>query len=68
MSNEYLDSLNKLARKRQLALTKEQEKAIYRVYDKAASDYYEKFVTAELNCRNDMRHSRLVGCLLFSYV
>ena len=45
MSNEYLDSLNKLARKRQLALTKEQEKAIYRVYDKAANDYYEKFVT-----------------------
>lgn len=45
MSNDYLDSLNKLARKRQLALTKEQEKAIYKVYDKAANDYYEKFVS-----------------------
>lgn len=44
MSNEYLDSLNKLARKRQLALTKQQEKAIFSVYNKAAEDYYEKFI------------------------
>lgn len=44
MSNDYLDSMNKLARKRQLALTKEQEKAIYKVYSKAASDHYEKFI------------------------
>lgn len=45
MSNDYLTMMNKLARKRQLALTKEQEQAIYRVYDKAANQYYEKFIT-----------------------
>lgn len=46
MNNDYLDSLNRLARKRQLVLTKEQEKAIYRVYAKATEDYYEKFINS----------------------
>lgn len=44
MNNEYLDTLNKLARKRQLALTKEQEKAIIKVYEDATAKYYEKFL------------------------
>lgn len=44
MNNDYLDSLNKLARKRQLTLTKQQERAIFNVYNKAAEDYYEKFI------------------------
>lgn len=44
MNNDYLDSLNKLARKRQLTLTKQQERAIFNVYNKAAEDYYAKFI------------------------
>ncbi len=44
MNNEYLDSLTKLARRRQLKLSKEQEMAIYRVYEKATEQYYEKFL------------------------
>lgn len=60
MSNDYLDSLSKLARKRQLALTKEQEQAIYRVYDKAASNYYEKFV-------NGMGNSTATNALQMEY-
>lgn len=47
MANEYLDSITKLARKRQLALTKEQEKAIYKVYAQAGQDYFKKFMDAK---------------------
>lgn len=46
-NNDYLDSITKLARKRQLALTKEQEKAIYKVYADATQDYYKKFINAK---------------------
>lgn len=45
-NNDYLDSLNKLARKRQLELIKEQQYAIYRAYDKAAEMYYEKMINS----------------------
>lgn len=43
-NNDYLDSLNKLTRKRQLNLVKEQQQAIYKAYDMACSRYYEKFL------------------------
>lgn len=60
MANEYLDSITKLARKRQLALTKEQEKAIYRVYEKAASNYYAKFI-------NNMGNKTATSALQMEY-
>lgn len=40
MANDYLDSLTKLTRKRQLKLTKEQEKEIAKVYMHAAESYF----------------------------
>lgn len=46
-NNDYIESITKLARKRQLALTKQQEQAIYKVYANATNDYYKKFLNAK---------------------
>lgn len=45
MANDYLDSLTKLTRKRQLKLTKEQEKEIAKVYMHAAESYSKRFMS-----------------------
>lgn len=47
--SSYLDDLNKLARKRQMELTKEQQVAIYKAYNIAADRYYEKFIENQGN-------------------
>lgn len=45
MANDYIDSLNKLANKRQLVLLKRAQLQVIKLYAQVAEEYYEKFVS-----------------------